>query len=157
MREICAELGVPLASEKEVGPITRLIFLGIMLDSVAQTLSLPEGKSQEILDLLRLWSFKSEFTKFELQSLIGQLQFAFKCVPASRIFTRRLIKALSTTQGEARLPVLPSMRLDLQWWDEFLPMWNGTASFLETDWTRADTMHLYTDASATQGLGCFFN
>ena len=59
MREICAELGVPRASEKEVGPITRLIFLGIMLDSVAQTLSLPAGKSQEILDLLRLWSFKS--------------------------------------------------------------------------------------------------
>ena len=49
------------------------------------------------------------------------------------------------------------MRLDLQWWDELLPRWNGTASFLETDWTRADTMRIYTDASATQGLGCFFN
>ena len=40
MRECCKLLGVPLASEKEVGPATRLVFLGIVLDSVAQTVSL---------------------------------------------------------------------------------------------------------------------
>ena len=50
---LCQQLGVPLALNKVEGPTTRLIFLGVVLDSVGQTVSLPEGKPGEYLnDLL---------------------------------------------------------------------------------------------------------
>ncbi|GAV06389.1 hypothetical protein RvY_16396 [Ramazzottius varieornatus] len=51
MRRLCHELGVPLATEKAEGPSTSLTFLGIQLDSVAQTLSLPQSKTDEIMAL----------------------------------------------------------------------------------------------------------
>ncbi|XP_055332307.1 uncharacterized protein LOC129584213 [Paramacrobiotus metropolitanus] len=80
MREVCEELGVPLALDKTEGPATRLIFLGIEIDSDAQTLSLPAGKLQEIKATLERWHERSSCTLTELQSLIGTLTFASKCL-----------------------------------------------------------------------------
>ncbi|XP_055344374.1 uncharacterized protein LOC129592381 [Paramacrobiotus metropolitanus] len=53
------------------------------------------------------------------------------------------------------IPLNSDFHKDLGWWREFLPTWNGTASFLQPDWTRSDVLHLYTDASATHGLGAY--
>ena len=39
-----AELGVPLAPEKQEGPSTTLTFLGIEIDTVRQELRLPQDK-----------------------------------------------------------------------------------------------------------------
>ena len=39
---------------------------------------------------------------------------------------------------------------DIQWWISFLPSWNGTANFLEQEWTDADSLQLYTDANSLQ-------
>ena len=279
MAETCDLLGVPLAAEKQEGPTTSLAFLGILLDSVAQTLSLPPGKLVEVQKLVKSWLAKTSCSRTELQSLIGSLMFASKCVPAGRLFTRRRLRLLrspsspvrhqGTHDGDAtqirstnvsrplaHLPVLgkqsphwgttletrqsppnPStnptsgprffkadrvftsetarsqvpepgtsgppgnpllstanpvmswpqitntgssgvhrrtppfppgrsrgtqcsydnFRLDLKWWDHFLPLWNGTASFLEPDWSKPDVLHLYADASATLGLGAVFH
>ena len=49
--DLCAELGVPLAEEKTVFPSTALTFLGLeiaWIDTVALTVSVPEGKLGEI-------------------------------------------------------------------------------------------------------------
>ena len=91
---MCKKLGVPLALEKTEGPSHRLTFLGIELDSEAQTLSLPAGKLEEIKILLASFKRKKSCSKKELQSLIGSLVFASKCIPASRIFTRRIDTAV---------------------------------------------------------------
>ena len=41
---ICQHLGVPLALEKVEGPTVRLVFLGILIDTVAGELRLPREK-----------------------------------------------------------------------------------------------------------------
>ena len=41
---LCAELGVPLAEEKTVGPSTVITFLGIELDSIRFEARLPQDK-----------------------------------------------------------------------------------------------------------------
>ena len=38
----------------------------------------------------------------------------------------------------------------------FYRKWNGTAPFISPFWIRADSLDLYTDASATLGFGAFF-
>lgn len=48
MSKICKELGVPVADEKTAEAAEKLTFLGIALDSIAQTLSLPVGKYSKI-------------------------------------------------------------------------------------------------------------
>lgn len=48
------------------------------------------------------------------------------------------------------------IRKALAWWSSYLPKWNGTASFLNVDWTRSAIIPSYTDASATRGHGAFF-
>ena len=156
MRQTCAELGVPLSAEKEAGPATVLTFLGISLDSVKRTLSFPDDKLEEMLSMLRQWESKKRCSKRELQSLVGSLQFASKCIPSSRLFTRRLIRALPRSATTV-LDIDRNMKLDLDWRRQFLPTWNGHASFLEPIWTQASTLHLNTDASATLGLGAFFD
>lgn len=46
---LCDELGVPLAHDKALGPTTKLVFLGLEIDTVAETVSIPLDK----LGLLR--------------------------------------------------------------------------------------------------------
>ena len=47
-------------------------------------------------------------------------------------------------------------RADILWWHSFLPEWNGTAPFLESEATTAHDYQLYTDASGTLGCGAYF-
>ena len=50
--EVFERLGIPLAPEKIEGPTTRLTFLGIEIDSETTSLSLPQEKLVELLDIL---------------------------------------------------------------------------------------------------------
>lgn len=36
---------------------------------------------------------------------------------------------------------------NIQWWLEFLPKWNGSASSIELNWSKPDILHLFTDAA----------
>lgn len=77
---ICAELGIPLATDKLVGPTHCLTFLGIEVDTQAAVLRLPQEKLARIRSALRQWSRRKSCTRRELESLIGTLQHA--CRPA---------------------------------------------------------------------------
>ena len=148
-----AELGIPLAAEKHVSPRTKLTFPGIVLDTAEPTISLPLGKLDEILGITRSFRGKSSCTRLELQSLIGSLSFASKCIPAGRLFTRRLIKLLPTRRNSVN-NLDDEAQQDR--WEECLPKWNGQAPFLDPRWLSPAITHLFTDASATLGFGGYF-
>ena len=158
MLRVCQKLGMPVAREKSEGPATSLTFLGIVLDSSLQQLRLPPAKLQEITAIIKCWLEKRSATKRELLSLIGKLSFASKVVPAGRLFLRRLIH-LSTTVRRLhhRIHLNTDARADIEWWDHFLPSWNGIAMFIAPEWKDAEAIHLFTDASGTLGFGAFFN
>ena len=154
---VCDHLGIPVASEKLEGPTTGLTFLGIVLDTSAKQLRLPPDKLEELTGLIRCWLGRHKATKRELLSLIGKLSFAAKVVPAGRLFLRRLID-LSTTARKLHHHVTlnAEARADIKWWEDFLPSWNGVAMFLDPEWTAADSLQLYTDASRSLGFGAYF-
>ncbi|GAU90671.1 hypothetical protein RvY_03056 [Ramazzottius varieornatus] len=145
LSDLCTELGVPLATDKTEGPSTQLTFLGVQLDSVSQTISLPPSTYNEIRALLDAWSSKKKCTKRELQSIIGSLVFAANCVPTGRLFTRRMINLLAD-HNSSSVTLSPDFHLDIKWWREFHPRWNGHASFLSPSWTDSTTIRLYADA-----------
>nr|XP_006822618.1 PREDICTED: uncharacterized protein LOC100377439 [Saccoglossus kowalevskii] len=156
MLTTCQALGVPIAQNKLEGP--TLTFLGIEMDTVNRVLRLPQDKLNDITSSSEKWSTTTTCMKQELLSLIGTLSFACKCIPAGRIFLQRMID-LSTTASalHQRITLSTSFQLDLEWWKDFLPTWNGTASFLDSTWTPVPEMELYTDASSTIRCGGYFN
>ena len=158
MMQLCERLGVPVATEKCEGPATCITFLGIVLDSSLQQLRLPPEKLQEISSLTRSWLGLHKVTKRELLSLIGKLSFAAKVVPAGRLFLRRLIQ-LSTTARRLHhhIRLNSEARADIRWWNSFLPSWNGVAMFISPEWSDADSLQLFTDASGSLGYGAYFN
>ncbi|OQV20021.1 hypothetical protein BV898_06025 [Hypsibius exemplaris] len=104
-----------------------------------------------------VFSNRKYATKREILSLVGGLAFATKCIPAGKIFLRRLLDlAHSVTQYHHRVKLGPSFRADLEWWLNFLPLWNGQHSFLDSEWSSAFDLHLYTDAAGTIGRGAAY-
>ena len=155
--KVCKLLGFPIAMDKVDGPATKLVFLGLELDSVVQQIRLPTTKLNEILEELKHWLQRRKATKRDLLSLIGKLAFAARAVPAGRLFLRRLI-TLSTKARHLHhhLRLNKDARADIIWWHSFLPSWNGTAAFLDPETTDAHELELFTDASGSLGCGAYF-
>ena len=103
-RQLCEDLGIPIAEEKTEGPTTTLTFLGITIDSHAQQLHLPQEKLQELLQHINHWTGNRRLQgtgrqprrsgrKRDLLSLLGLLNHAATVVRPGRTFLRSLIDA----------------------------------------------------------------
>ena len=157
MEETCARAGLPIEPSKSVGPATSIVFLGIKLDSVSGTLSLPEDKLLKIKESLAKWRGFKACRKRDLLSLIGVLSHASKVVRASRIFLRRLID-LSTTARRLDhfIRLNEDARSDLEWWAQFVSSWNGV-SLLSSVSNQPPDLTVTSDASGSWGCGAFWD
>ena len=155
---LCHRLNIPLSPDKLEGPSPVITFLGIELNAPNQVVSLPTETLRLLHEELQQWDLgKRKCTKRELLSLIGKLSFAAKCIPAGRIFFRRLIDlSMRARSLHHRLDLTLEAREDIAWWTYFLPEWNGTARFIDTAWSSADSLELFTDAAASVGAGAYF-
>ena len=85
---LCTELDIPVAPHKTLGPDTKMIFLGILLNSREMTASLPIEKittyGKNIVDTIA----KEKVTLRKLQSLIGQLQFSTSVIMLETVFKK---------------------------------------------------------------------
>ena len=87
-KAICAELGVPLAEEKTLGPLTVITFLGIELDSVKFEARSPVPKLVKAKSAVNKFLSLKSATKRQLLSLIGYLQHCCKVIAqALTVFT----------------------------------------------------------------------
>ena len=153
-KALCIELGLPLAPEKCEGPVTDLTFLGIELDTVAMSASLPAGRLAELKSLIVGWKRKTRASVKELQSLTGLLNFACYVVRPGRFFLRRIIDHTTHVQslglGPHALFAIPdAVFADIDWWHEFLPEWNGISLLYEREWEESTKIELFTDACQT--------
>ncbi|XP_043216964.1 uncharacterized protein LOC122379098 [Amphibalanus amphitrite] len=152
---ICEQCKVPLSEQKCCAPSTKMELLGCVLDTANMTISLPQAKLQALITLLREIRASRTVRQRRLLSLVGKLVHATKCIPAGRSFFRRLLDtAHSVHRPHHWVTIRRDTRLDLDWWLEMLPDWNGTAPLIHPTWTPAADLHLYTDAS-TVGFGGF--
>ena len=79
---VCESLGIPVALDKLEGLATHISFLGIMLDSEAQILSLPQDKLEDILHRVHSWLRCHSATKRELLSPDRQTVICLKGGPS---------------------------------------------------------------------------
>ena len=152
---LCLELGVPVASNKTVGPTHVLIFLGLELDSLEMKIRIPLEKLIELKQCLLFVLERKKITLKVLQSLTGMLSFCSRAIPAVRAFCRRFYDAMS---GVARqhhfIRVTTHMKEDVRMLLLFLECFNGSCYFPESDWVSNLDLQLFTDATGNANLGC---
>ena len=156
IEELCKQLGIQTKLEKRTPPTTSITFLGIQLDTISQTASLPEDKLTKLRQELTTFHSLKKCTKRSLLSLIGKLAFAAKVIPAGRIFVRRLIEASTKVPSlHHHIRVSKAMKADIEWWIHLSHSWHGKSFFLDHTWTPSPAFQLYTDASQL-GYGCYW-
>jgi hypothetical protein len=87
--------GLAVNPKKREGPAQRLVFLGILFDSINQTLSCTPERLEELKSRLQTARIASTMRVREAQSLLGKLSFASQVLPGSRPFMRRLFDTIT--------------------------------------------------------------
>ena len=151
-------LGIPIATDKTLGPSQVLPFLGVELDTVLFEARLPADKLREIKDLLQQLLGANHTTYGFLETFLGKLSFASRVVVPGRTFTRRLWdlkRRYHKAKAHYRVKISAECRHDLLWWQVLLDQWNGRSFFLNAGNTSATDLGIYTDASGL-GWGAYF-
>ena len=127
-RGLLARLGLPEAMDKSQPPATSIKWLGINIDSVAGTMSVPHDKLEQLVSLAKAAVRRRSVTRKQLQSILGKMLHVAKCIKPARLFVARLLDEL---RGPRRLFINlnSSMKADIKWFIEFASQWNGVAIF----------------------------
>ena len=146
------ELRIPVSKAKLCSPSTKIVCLGIQIDSEKATMSIPDQKLQDILKNCRDFIKLKRFTKRQLQSLIGSLMFVHKVVKPARYFVNRLLETLRGMSQVSSMTV--EIRRDVNWFLSFMEHFNGTCSYL---YTPVQCNYLIELDACLTGLGARFN
>ena len=71
IKEIFLQLGLLAAQDKDVAPAYVMLFLGILVNSLEMTLSVPDFRIAELHAELNRWSTLEKVAKREVQSMLG--------------------------------------------------------------------------------------
>ena len=155
LKQVCEKAGMPTEPEKDEGPATELVFLGMELDSVRLQIRLPQEKLERLKSTLQEVRDMKACRKRHLLSVVGILSHAFKAVRAGRSFVRRLIDLSTSVRKLDRFVRLSrEARADIEWWVQFGLDWNGTAMMWHVDRSRPDVV-LTSDASTSDASGAW--
>ena len=172
-QQIFSDFGLVVNTDKTEGPAQQLSFLGILLDSVNQTLACTPERVKELTSLLASAASSPQISLSALASLIGKLQFAASVLPGARPFLRRMLdlqhlhdvrlrrRHLAADDSSARRlhfilhrsTVFTDrfFRADVSFWQSHLLRWNGTARWRSA---QSDPVCFASDASLA-GFGFY--
>ena len=80
------DLGLEISKSKLVEPSTQVVCLGILVDTVNRTISVPPEKLQDIRHICKSWVHRKTCTKNQYQSLLGSLLYITKYIKPARFF-----------------------------------------------------------------------
>ena len=161
--QVCKEISFPISLEKTYWGSTLLIFLGFLLDTERQIISVPVDKVEKALYLIQRMLSKKKGTVKQIQKLACFLNFLCRCIVPGQAFTRRLY---ALTSGCEKLKpyhhinLRQENRLDLLMWQRFLSSANVfSRDFADFSGTEAEDILMYSDASRNfqKGFGAWCN
>ena len=145
---LCGLVGVPLAREKTVLPATRVTFLGVSIDTAAQSVSIPEEKVSSYAASIQTLLGQDTCSLRELKSTIGKLQFTCLVIPAGRAFLRRMHDATAGRSSPlSKVALGPATKEDLRIWSSFLGEFNGRGLLSYDPPLSSADLHMYSDSS----------
>ena len=159
--DICQEINFPVSEEKTFWAASQMTFLGMLLDTVSQTVSVPTEKIVKGLNLIERVLSRKKIAINQLQKICGFLNFLGRCVLPGRAFTRRLYSYLggknSNLKPHHHVRINYEMRQDLETWRVFLKHPSVFCrSFMDFSKTwNADEISMFSDASKKTVTGGF--
>ena len=127
--DLMNDLGLTISQKKLVSPSTKFTCLGVLIDTVNGTISIPPEKLCDVTDTVRQWLSCDVATKRELQSILGLLLYVHKCVKPAHIFLNRMLDLLRFAHGRQKVTLTPDFKRDLRWFSKFLPAYNGVSLY----------------------------
>ncbi len=116
--------------------------MGVRFDMVNMTLSVTEGRMEEIDSLLEVWENILRASKQEVQSLMGKLSFVATCVRPGRIFIARMLVFLRSISKpnviKSRNCIPERLMKDVNCWRVFLIKYNGVSMMSSEEWSSPD-------------------
>ena len=144
------DLGLTI-SQKLVPPSMQVTCLGVLIDTVKGTISIPPDKLRDVTSTVCQWLSHDVASKHDLQSILGLLLYIHKCVKPARIFLNRMLDLLRFAHTRQKVTLTPDFKRDLKWFAKFLPVYNGVSLYDH----RPIDVSLELDACLT-GLGGSF-
>ena len=94
LQNLLSDPGLDISYKKLVPLSTSVVCLGILIDTVARTISILPKKLQDIVNMCKNCETKTYCSKKHLQLLLGSLLYITKCVKPARIFLNRILQLL---------------------------------------------------------------
>ena len=158
---VCEIIGFPVALEKTFWATTLLTFLGLLIDTVYQTVLIPKKKIERAVNLISeiLTKNSRKVMVRQLQKLCGFLNFLGRAIVPGRAFTRRLYPCNNSKYTNLlphhHLRITAEIKLDLQIWLRFLETPQAFCRpFMDfRKFVSADKVMMTSDASLNPKLG----
>ena len=151
MGELLHRIGI-LESTAKATPLCHvMVFLGIELNSVSQTLRIDDSRLSDIKSITLRWLNISIATLKEIQSLVGTLSFAASCVREGWLFFSRLLILLKECPKKGVIWVSYQAKKDVPWWNKFCETFNGVSAIPGTVWSKPD--FVFSSDSCLTGCG----
>ena len=133
LQGIMRDLGVKEALHKVHPPTQRLVWLGILYDTIQMRMSIPSPKMAEIMTILGEWEGRTRATRRQVQALFGLLQFVASVSPPVRIFTNRILQCLRDMPKRGAECLSLGFRQDLRFFLDLLPRYDGVRILNKAD------------------------
>ena len=153
---VAQDLNLPLAADKTILPTQVIQFLGLEIDTLNETVRLPEEKIIKCKGLINNMLDKSKCKLKELQILLGMLNFACSVIVPGRAFLQSLYPLISGLKRKHHFKRLTRQtKADLRMFLGFLDTYNGLSFYRSQMFLSPDAKHLYSDAAKSVGFGAW--
>ena len=123
--KLTAYLGLDLSHSKCTPPTTCLTWLGYTVNTLEMTVTIPELKIEEIVELCNVWLKKTHASRSQLRSLFGKLKHVATCIPAASCFLNRVLDTLRQTPFEGQHVLDEEIKKDITWFIKSAKSLNG--------------------------------
>ena len=125
--ELLEDIGAAESPDKSVPPSPVCDFLGVLFNSITGTMEVEPERLCEIRQEVSTMQHMTTISRKGLERIIGKLQFVAACVRPGRVFISRLLNTLRGLQPGEVAPMDSQTKKDLNWWEIFLPHYNGVS------------------------------
>ena len=158
--KLCETINFPLSMEKTEWATQIIVFPGMLLNTLTQTISIPVEKRDKALYQLCILLESRKVTVHQAQKLAGLLNHLFKALVPGKALNRRFYSKIAGLKQHHHLRVEREMKMDASTWVSFLKNNNESLCrpFIDLATTlQADIIEFFSDASGKIGLGAIFS
>lgn len=123
---IVRSLGLPINYNKLTPPVTQAVWLGVHINILTKTISIPTAKVNQLLLFIDAVYDKDHISYRDTQSLVGRIAHIARVIPAARLFMIRILRQLRESDGN-KVFVTGSFRSDLKWFRVFFSRHNAVS------------------------------